>query len=95
MNKPLSRIILAFVMFQTGSMAQPTELVAEDIPAETLAQHDARMQWWQEANFWMLIHWRLYVVPWPTLLCLIYMAFWKLCQPQFNWPRQQTARSLP
>jgi len=27
---------------------------------ETPAQHDARMQWWREANFGMFIHWGVY-----------------------------------
>ena len=28
--------------------------------AETLAQRDARMQWWREARFGMFVHWGLY-----------------------------------
>lgn len=31
--------------------------------AETLDQHDQRMQWWREARFGMFIHWGLYAVP--------------------------------
>jgi len=30
---------------------------------ETIAQRDARMQWWREARFGMFIHWGLYAVP--------------------------------
>jgi alpha-L-fucosidase len=33
------------------------------IPAETPAEHDARMAWWREARFGMFIHWGLYAVP--------------------------------
>jgi alpha-L-fucosidase len=33
------------------------------IPAETPAEHDARMKWWREARFGMFIHWGLYAVP--------------------------------
>jgi alpha-L-fucosidase len=32
-------------------------------PAETPAQHDARMRWWREARFGLFIHWGLYAVP--------------------------------
>jgi len=30
---------------------------------ETLAEHDARMQWWREARFGLFIHWGLYAIP--------------------------------
>jgi alpha-L-fucosidase len=30
---------------------------------ETLAGHDARMQWWREARFGLFLHWGLYAIP--------------------------------
>ena len=30
---------------------------------ESIAAHDARMQWWREARFGLFIHWGLYAVP--------------------------------
>jgi alpha-L-fucosidase len=35
---------------------------AEDTPAETKEQHDARMAWWRDARFGMFIHWGLFSV---------------------------------
>ena len=31
--------------------------------AESLDEHDERMEWWREARFGMFIHWGLYAVP--------------------------------
>ncbi|MGV3615622.1 MAG: alpha-L-fucosidase [Fimbriimonas sp.] len=38
-------------------------LATLQIPAETPAQHDARMNWWREARFGMFVHWGLYAIP--------------------------------
>ena len=36
---------------------------AQQPARETDAQHDARMQWWRDAQFGMFIHWGAYAVP--------------------------------
>ena len=36
---------------------------AQNDPAETKEQRDARMAWWREAKFGMFIHWGVYSVP--------------------------------
>jgi len=36
---------------------------APQLPVETPAQKEARMQWWTEARFGMFIHWGLYALP--------------------------------
>ncbi|MEO8621817.1 MAG: alpha-L-fucosidase [bacterium] len=36
---------------------------AQGAPTETVAQHDARMAWWRDAQFGMFIHWGAYAVP--------------------------------
>ena len=33
------------------------------LPAETAAQKEARLQWWTDARFGMFIHWGLYALP--------------------------------
>ncbi|HTR98271.1 MAG TPA: alpha-L-fucosidase, partial [Bacteroidota bacterium] len=42
-------------------------LIALTVPpapaGESIAAHDARMQWWREARFGLFIHWGLYAVP--------------------------------
>ena len=48
-------ISTAVVAAQTAPLSPPTN--------ETPAQHDARMAWWREARFGLLIHWGLYAVP--------------------------------
>ncbi|MCX6997390.1 MAG: alpha-L-fucosidase [Kiritimatiellaeota bacterium] len=62
MNRLSCRIALAAL---TLSLVMPMGWAAEPAkPAsranETPAQHDARMQWWREANFGMFIHWGVY-----------------------------------
>jgi alpha-L-fucosidase len=36
---------------------------AQDFTQETVAQRDARMAWWRDAQFGMFIHWGAYAVP--------------------------------
>ncbi len=31
-----------------------------NVPVETTAQRDARMEWWREARFGMFVHWGVY-----------------------------------
>ena len=35
---------------------------AQSLPAESKAQHDARMKWWREARFGMFIHFGVFSV---------------------------------
>ena len=65
---------------------------------ETVAQRDARMQWWREARFGMFIHWGLYSIPagtwdgkqipgigeWIMNNASIPVADYKALAPQFN-----------
>jgi len=37
--------------------------IAADLPSETAAERDARMEWWRDARFGMFIHWGLYAIP--------------------------------
>ncbi len=46
-------LILLSLIMATRTFAQP----------ETLAEHEARMQWWREARFGLFIHWGLYAIP--------------------------------
>jgi alpha-L-fucosidase len=45
--------LMGLLLFQANLYSQP----------ESVAQHDARMQWWRDARFGMFIHWGLYAVP--------------------------------
>ncbi len=36
---------------------------AEEVKKETVAERDARMEWWRDARFGMFIHWGLYAIP--------------------------------
>ena len=52
---PLAALLL------TPALATAQEAASK--PAETKAQHEARMGWWHEAKFGMFIHWGLYAIP--------------------------------
>src|SRR5262245_34572376 len=66
------------------------------VPAETPAQHDQRMAWWQQARFGMFIHWGLYAVPagewgertdhaeWIRTTAKIPLAEYEKLRDQFN-----------
>ncbi|MCX6997118.1 MAG: alpha-L-fucosidase, partial [Kiritimatiellaeota bacterium] len=51
--------LLALALGMPGARAQEPA-AAVRYRNETPAQHDARMQWWREANFGMFIHWGVY-----------------------------------
>jgi alpha-L-fucosidase len=50
---------LLFILILFVSCKQKTV----DYLTENKADHDQRMEWWQEARFGMFIHWGLYAVP--------------------------------
>jgi alpha-L-fucosidase len=74
---------------------------------ESLAQRDARMQWWREGRFGMFIHWGLYSIPagtwdgkqipgigeWIMNNASIPVAEYKALAPRFN-PTSFSAREI-
>ncbi len=50
-------VICALLILTAASSATPL------VQRETLAEHDARMQWWREARFGLFLHWGLYAIP--------------------------------
>lgn len=57
-----SRLVQRVAMCVFALLVGATAL-AQQGPAETPAQRDARMGWWREARFGMFIHWGLYAIP--------------------------------
>ena len=53
-------LVLAGVAALTVLATGTTAATPNDVPAETIAQRDARMLWWREARFGMFVHWGLY-----------------------------------
>src|SRR5664280_335003 len=60
---PLSAATLALLLCPVPRAASATTNSSQVLPAETPAQHDARMKWWREARFGLFIHWGIYSVP--------------------------------
>ncbi|HZL43248.1 MAG TPA: alpha-L-fucosidase, partial [Verrucomicrobiae bacterium] len=60
---PLSAATLALLLCPVPRAASATTNSSQVLPAETPAQHDARMKWWREARFGLFIHWGVYSVP--------------------------------
>ena len=62
MNRPMQirMLVLAGVAALTVLATGTTAATPNDVPAETIAQRDARMLWWREARFGMFVHWGLY-----------------------------------
>jgi alpha-L-fucosidase len=59
MRASLSAVVLALcVGVLSAADRQPPQL-----PAETAAQKETRLQWWTDARFGMFIHWGLYALP--------------------------------
>jgi alpha-L-fucosidase len=56
------RDAIAAVLVLAGMFFAPA-VARADVPAETPAQHDARMAWWRDARFGLFIHWGLYAIP--------------------------------
>ena len=54
---------LATLAAQVPAPAPPHQAGAVQLPAETPAQKQARLQWWTDARFGMFIHWGLYALP--------------------------------
>jgi hypothetical protein len=50
---------LPLFVFSFSPAAQAAETRPAIVQSETKEQHDARMQWWREANVGMFIHWGL------------------------------------
>ena len=53
----------AFVVTLCVGIASASGQAPPQLPAETPAQKEARLQWWTEARFGMFIHWGLYAQP--------------------------------
>ena len=59
MRACLSAIVLASCVGVLAAADRPVP----QLPAETAARKEARLQWWTEARFGMFIHWGLYAAP--------------------------------
>lgn len=59
MRKCLSAILLALCVGVLSAADRPVP----QLPAETPAQKEARLQWWTDARFGMFLHWGLYALP--------------------------------
>jgi alpha-L-fucosidase len=57
----LSILIACVALLQSGCRSDSS--TAPTAPSETRAQYDARMQWWSDARFGLIIHWGLYSIP--------------------------------
>jgi len=54
--------VLVAASLMVGAAQAPAP-AAGQLPAETPAQKEARLQWWTDARFGMFIHWGLYALP--------------------------------
>ena len=59
MRTSLSVMVLALCVGVLSAADRPVP----QLPAETAAQKEARLQWWTDARFGMFIHWGLYALP--------------------------------
>jgi len=59
MRACLSAMVLALCVGVLGAADRPVP----QLPSETAAQKEARLQWWTDARFGMFIHWGLYAAP--------------------------------
>ena len=61
MRSMITSIVVALSL--TALVAQAPPPTSGQLPAETPAQKEARLQWWTDARFGMFIHWGLYALP--------------------------------
>jgi alpha-L-fucosidase len=61
MRRVITGMLVALSL--TALAAQSPAPAAGQLPAETPAQKEARLQWWTDARFGMFIHWGLYALP--------------------------------
>ena len=60
MQRTLVSALLLFLAIGALAAQGPA---APQLPAETAAEKEARLEWWTDARFGMFIHWGLYARP--------------------------------
>lgn len=59
-------LYITAILIYLSACNEPVSVKTENrdyLKTETIAEKDARMQWWRDAGFGMFIHWGLYAIP--------------------------------
>lgn len=59
----MKRVLLAMLVLTAVRLPAQTAASPDPYAGETPAQRDARMAWWREARFGLLVHWGVFAVP--------------------------------
>jgi alpha-L-fucosidase len=94
-------LVAGLLLVTSVSHFAAVDRAAAQLPAETPAQKEARLQWWTEARFGMFIHWGLYALParhewvkkYERLTDAEYQKYFEQFNPDLYEPREWARRA--